>query len=179
MTNYKGAFPTILHRKCSWLTVPHANFSLKIIIYACALVKAMLFFVCKFDHLLIAKACKGKLRRYVFKREGRPIEANVSGTKTSGAWLAIEWGNSSILHLRQSWHGFLSFVLRLFSKSFFFCLPSMYFCVFIWRTCRLCFAREPLHLEASSWPVLFPRRTASHPAWFDVAWNAQRKPPTP
>ena len=90
------------------------------IIYACALVKAMLFFVCKFDHLLIAKACKGKLRRYVFKREGRPIEANVSGTKTSGAWLAIEWGNSSILHLRQSWHGFLSFVLRLFSKSFFF-----------------------------------------------------------
>ena len=39
------------------------------IIYAYVLVKAMLFFVCKFDHLLIAKACKGKLRKYVFKRE--------------------------------------------------------------------------------------------------------------
>ena len=35
MTNYKGAFPTILHRKCSWLTVPHANFSLKSVHYLC------------------------------------------------------------------------------------------------------------------------------------------------
>ena len=149
------------------------------IIYAYVLVKAMLFFVCKFDHLLIAKACKNKLRKFVFKREEDQSKQMYRTRKPVEHDYQPNGGNSSILHLRQSWHGFLSFVWRFFSKSFFFCLPSMYFCVFIWRTCRLCFAREPLHLEASSWPVLFPRRTASHPAWFDVAWNAQRKPPTP
>ena len=152
------------------------------ITYVCV-VKAMLFSVCKFDRLLIAKACKGNLpktpmklrictylREYQLKqmyRARKPVEHD---KQPNGGTVV------SSVHVNHGWHGFLSFVRRFFSKSFF---PSIYFCVFVWRTCRLCFARERLHLEASSWLVLFPRRTASHPAWFDVAWNAQRKPPTP
>ena len=87
----------------------------------------MLFFVCKFDHLLIAKSCKGKLRKYVFKREDQSKQMYLARKPVEHDYQPSGGGNSSILHLRQSWHGFLSFVLRFFSKSF-FVFPQ---CIFV------------------------------------------------
>ena len=98
------------------------------IIYAYVLVKAMLFFVCKFDHLLIAKACKNKLRKFVFKREEDQSKQMYRTRKPVEHDYQPNGGNSSILHLRQSWHGFLSFVWRFFSKSFFLSSFNVFLC---------------------------------------------------